>query len=61
MLLKPADVERRKMCQKLDNDRRAVGEDRTTRVIEFDGWSRSGPHIRQDELTKDDRQLRIVA
>lgn len=40
---------------------RPVGEDRRTRVITLEGWSRSGPRVLETDAPSEERALRIVA
>jgi DNA repair exonuclease SbcCD ATPase subunit len=40
---------------------RPVRDDQRTRVIELDGWNRTGPSVRQDDAARDPDLLRIAA
>jgi hypothetical protein len=40
---------------------RPVGPDRRTRVINLEGWSRSGPSVIESDAPSEERALRIVA
>lgn len=40
---------------------RPVREDQRTRVIELNGWSRTGPVVRQEDASRDPQLLRIAA
>ncbi len=45
----------------LERKLRPVEEGQRTRVIEFDGWTRQGPIVRQRDVPPDVTPLRIVA
>ncbi len=40
---------------------RPISKDQRTRVVEFEGWTREGPLVSQDEIPADPRPLRLVA